>query len=356
MRRSLNSRMENLIKILSEYDVGKADKISRISTGLINETYLVEAGDNKFILQRLNPIFKKDAIFDLDVVLKHLNERGDMVAQKLFRTIDGKLFFEHIGEVWRLLSFIPGKVFIKTPSPEIVCEAGKILGKFHLSVGDLEYKFRHVRPMHHATETFFAKLKKISIDAADLGLRCQTDSIFGIQKLCLPANLRKNITHGDPKISNIIFEEPAPHRFKAKALIDLDDCGREHNVLIELGDAFRSWCSSEEDDENNRFDLEKFKAALDGYLEGSKNFLKKEEMGFLLQAIKLITLELATRFLIDYFEDSYFGWDSNKYDSRKEHNLARIEGQLALFCDLEQKSEKIHTLVNISLTNYKSGC
>lgn len=339
--------MENLVKILSEYDIGLVDKISRISTGLINKTYLVEAGDNKFILQKLNPIFKKEVIFDLDIVLKHLNARDDVGAQKLFRTTDGKLFIERGGEVWRLLSFIPGKVFIKVFSPEMVCEAGKILGKFHLSVGGLDYKFRHARPMHHATETFFVKFKKISMDATGLSLRHPIDSIFGIKKLYLPANLRKNITHGDPKISNIIFEEPTPNRFRAKALIDLDDCGREHNVLVELGDAFRSWCSSEEDDENNHFDLEKFKAALDGYLESSKNFLKKEEMGFLPQAIKLITLELATRFLIDYFEDSYFGWDANRYGSRKEHNLARTEGQLALFCDLEQKSEKIHALLSI---------
>jgi len=30
------------------------------------------------------------------------------------------------------------------------------------------------------------------------------------------------------------------------------------------------------------------------------------------------------------FEDSYFGWDSDRYESRRDHNLARARSQLAL--------------------------
>jgi len=328
--------MSQLNKILSQYDIGEADKISRIPTGLINETYLVEAKRGKFILQKLNPIFKKEANFDLDAVSKHLENKG-MLAQRILPITDGKLFLEHGEEVWRLLSFIPGKVFTKAISPDIVYEAGKILGKFHLAVSDLDYKFRHARTAHHATEAFFAKFKAIAASVADPDFKRLAAPVFDIQKFYLPLNLRKNITHGDPKISNIIFDETAHNIFKAKALIDLDDCGKEHNVLIELGDAFRSWCGFEEDDKNNNFDLQKFKAGLEGYFDGSRNFLKSEELELLPRAIKLITLELATRFLIDYVEDSYFGWDSVRYASRKAHNLARAQGQLALFSDLEEK-------------------
>lgn len=336
--------MEHLNKILSEYVIGEVDKISKISTGLINETYLVETKSGKFILQKLNQVFKKEMNFDLDAVGKHLEKNG-MMVQKILPTISGNLFVERNEEVWRLLSFIPGRVFSTAHSPEIVYEAGKILGKFHLAVSDFNYAFRHARSMRHDSKVFFNKLKKISVNSANPDFQDLIVSAADIRNYYLPENLRKNITHGDPKLTNIIFDEPEPGRFKAKALIDLDDCGREQSALIELGDAFRSWCGLEEDDARNFFDLEKFKAGLNGYLEGSRNFLMAEELRLLPQAIKLITLELAVRFLLDYLEDYYFGWDFARYASRKEHNLARAKGQIALFHDLERKTKEITAIV-----------
>lgn len=336
--------MEHIKAILSQYGVGGVDKISRISTGLINETYLVETKSGKFILQKLNPIFKKEVNFDFDAVSRHLEKKG-MTAQKILPTISGNLFVGRDEEIWRLLSFIPGRVFSTARSPEIVYEAGKILGKFHFAVSDFDYAFTHVREMCHATKVFFAKLKEISLNFTNPDFQALTVSVAGIRNYYLPKNLRKNITHGDPKISNVIFDETPNRVFRAKALIDLDDCGREHNVLIELGDAFRSWCGLEEDDARNFFDLEKFKAGINGYLEGSHDFLKNEESELLPSAINLITFELAVRFLTDYLEDYYFGWDFARYASRKEHNLARAKGQIALFQDLERKTKEITAIV-----------
>ena len=336
--------MEQLITILSKYDAGRVNKISEISTGLINKTYLVEAGKGRFILQKINPIFGKEVNFDLDAVSAYLEKKG-MCAQRILPAASGGLFIENGGEIWRLLSFIPGRVFTKISSPNIACEAGKILGKFHLIAGGLDYQFRHVRPMHHATEVFFTKFKELAIGIVDGDFRRLAAEIPDVRELYLPADLRKNVTHGDPKISNIIFGEPAPGRFKAEALVDLDDCGRECNVLVELGDAFRSWCGAGEDDARNYFDIEKFKAGLSGYLEGSRNFLKREELDLLPRAIRLITLELAVRFLIDYIEDSYFGWDPSKYASRKEHNFARAKGQVVLYKDMETKSGEIDAII-----------
>ena len=42
-----------------------------------------------------------------------------------------------------------------------------------------------------------------------------------------------------------------------------------------------------------------------------------------------IHLELALRFAVDTLEESYFGWDAERYASRGAHNLARAQGQLA---------------------------
>jgi hypothetical protein len=43
-----------------------------------------------------------------------------------------------------------------------------------------------------------------------------------------------------------------------------------------------------------------------------------------------VCVELAARFCVDAVEDRYFGWDSERFSSRREHNLVRARGQLAL--------------------------
>jgi hypothetical protein len=42
-------------------------------------------------------------------------------------------------------------------------------------------------------------------------------------------------------------------------------------------------------------------------------------------------LGLAARFLNDYVDDSYFGWDKSRYKNRRAHNKARVLGQISLY-------------------------
>lgn len=60
---------------------------------------------------------------------------------------------------------------------------------------------------------------------------------------------------------------------------------------------------------------------------------------------KIITLELATRFLADYLDgDHYFK------TAYPEHNLVRARTQLKLVADMEQKWDKMRDIVR-KLTN-----
>ncbi len=69
------------------------------------------------------------------------------------------------------------------------------------------------------------------------------------------------------------------------------------------------------------------------------------EKEHIIQGIKLITLELAARFLKDFFEDSYFNWDAKKYSSRAEHNLARTKRQIAIYKDICRKEDEMENIV-----------
>ena len=126
----------------------------------------------------------------------------------------------------------------------------------------------------------------------------------------------------NPKVSNILFSAELN---SAVCFIDLDTVGLVPHAL-ELGDAMRSWCNPfPEDSSSSLFNLELYKAALDGYnLVGSGIGLDES----ILPATLQIYVELASRFLSDVIHESYFGWDDTSYESAASHNLARARAQV----------------------------
>jgi aminoglycoside phosphotransferase (APT) family kinase protein len=138
-------------------------------------------------------------------------------------------------------------------------------------------------------------------------------------------SLPLRIGHGDPKISNFLFDTGG----RITGVIDLDTMAWT-GVDIEIGDALRSWCNrASEDATHAEFDLDVARAGLQGYLAGAP-WLTPEERAALPDATQRICLELAARFAADALHESYFGWDPAVAPSRGEHNLLRARGQLAL--------------------------
>jgi Ser/Thr protein kinase RdoA (MazF antagonist) len=136
----------------------------------------------------------------------------------------------------------------------------------------------------------------------------------------------ERLVHGDPKISNMLFE---PDLHRAICLIDLDTLARMP-LAFELGDALRSWCNPKgEDARDAAFRLDLFHAAVTAYLARAGHRLAPSERAAIVPATVQIHLELAARFLADALEERYFGWDPARYASRGEHNLARAGAQLA---------------------------
>ena len=143
-----------------------------------------------------------------------------------------------------------------------------------------------------------------------------------------PVNLNQIVVHGDPKISNLRFNETSA------IMIDLDTCSR-HTRLVDLGDAVRSWCQEQSLDQRPMFSFERWQALVKGYLACSDP-LSKLELEYLPRAGYLITLELASRFARDYLEDHYFAYDAERYSSRRAHNHARLEAMWSLAQDMKE--------------------
>jgi Ser/Thr protein kinase RdoA (MazF antagonist) len=152
--------------------------------------------------------------------------------------------------------------------------------------------------------------------------------------LLLPPQLPRQIIHGDLKLTNFLFDQQG----QVTALLDLDTF-MEHNLYVELGDALRSWASQDQ-----TFNLQAFAAGWEGYVQtGAATEL---DLQYVLQGLKLITLELGLRFLKDYFDDSYFHWDPQRYPNRPAHNLARCRRQLHIYQDMLRQGEALQTLLD----------
>ena len=312
----------------------------RAPSGLIQLTYLVRLGDGtRVVAQRTHPVFDPDGkgetlLTDIDAITRHLEAAG-IPTPRLLRRHDAALGWRDAeGKLWRLMTHLPGSTFDRVERPAQAGEAARLCARFHAALSTLPHVFGFSRPGAHDTVAHLARLAGLTGRASAPGvsyeIRSLADEILAeaARRPMLPRTPAR-ITHGDLKISNVLFDDAGA----AHALIDLDTIGRLP-LAYELGDALRSWCNPRgEDVTATRFDLGIFTAAVQGYAAGARAagfVLHPDEPGSFVPGLVTIALELASRFCTDAFEDRYFGWDPTRFQSRREHNRIRAEGQLVL--------------------------
>ncbi|ACY18284.1 phosphotransferase enzyme family protein [Haliangium ochraceum] len=311
---------------------GFAGEVQPLAGGLINRTYaIVEDGVPVAVLQRLHPVFSGEVNLDIEAVSAHLAACG-MDTPRLLRTRAGELWIDQADGAWRALSFVPGHTRHRVDEPAQAHAAAVLVGRFHRALDSLRHDYVHVRAGVHDTAAHLARLRG-HLEAAAEGDELQRAGVeLGGEILALATALpalpqvRMRHSHGDLKISNLLFADDG----SARCLVDLDTVGRQ-SVAYELGDAMRSWCNPQgEDADQMRFDGDIFAAAMAGYREGAGDLLDAEERAAIVAGTEWVCVELAARFCVDVFADAYFGWDAQRYPSRRAHNLARARGQLML--------------------------
>jgi Ser/Thr protein kinase RdoA (MazF antagonist) len=313
--------------------------LEAFASGLVNESWLVTAGDGaRCVLQRVNAIFPPAINDDIDAVTRHLAAKG-LVTPRLMPLRGGKRWLELDGAVWRLMSYVPGVTYERLHNAKQAYQAGALLGRFHAGLSSLDHEFANARLGVHDTAQHLARLEGTLETHADH--RSHADArklangilVLGAELPALPAAPDRAV-HGDPKLSNIVFD---PDGVEALCLIDLDTLARMPLVL-ELGDALRSWCNIEgEDDPGARFSIVAGQAALFGYAETSRDFISIAEWQAIPVGVLTIAVELAARFCADALNERYFAWDQSRYGSCSEHNLARAAAQLALATDIHHQ-------------------
>jgi len=320
-------------------------RLTLLGGGLINLTLRVEtASGARYVLQRLHPIFDGRLHLDIEVVTARLAARG-LATPRLVPTVEGALWVEDDG-VWRVQTHLPGRTLGRVSGPDMAREAGALLGRFHDALADLDHEFQFVRQAHgllmHAgtlSRTLAAHPQHRLASAVAPVAQALLTLASGQPDF---AELPRRITHGDPKISNVLF---LPPDLRAHAFVDLDTLGRL-DLPTELGDAFRSWCNpAGEDAGEPHLDLGIFEAAVSGYASTAGSLVEPTEAKLLVTGLLVICTELACRFAADALNESYFGWDSDRFASRGEHNLHRARVQLALARSVLQRRSAAEKIV-----------
>lgn len=306
-------------------------------SGLINKTFLVEAGGARAVFQRLHPVFAGSVNEDIDAITRHLENKG-LVTPRVLPTDDGALFVDDVesGRPWRALSYVDGDSVDRIDTPPLAgadraFAAASLVARFHAALADLRWEYRHVRAGVHDTDKHLFTLDS-ALEQHGAHRLYEPASALGAQILeagaLLPslAALPARHCHGDLKISNVLFGRGTA---EALCLVDLDTLGRM-TWPFEMGDALRSWCNPRgEDIEDADVDVSVFAAAVEGYAAGGGK-PTAEESAHLVDGLFTICVELSARFCADALNESYFGWDEKRFAGRGEHNLLRARGQWAL--------------------------
>lgn len=327
--------------VIEQYDLDP-DSIRRIDIGLINRSFAVQrlSGDDA-ILQRVNSIFSATVNDDIDAITKHLWSKT-LTTPLLIPSQSGSRCVKYQDQTWRLLSRIPGETHEALSTDAQAAEAGRVLGAFHQALDDFEAPLKGARPSVHNIERHLnnlrAALRTHTLHPALPAATAISDAILDLAQPLAPLpRVPDRLVHGDPKISNIIFDQN-----RAICLIDLDTIARAP-VALELGDALRSWCNpAGEDSLQANFSAARFEAALQGYRLGAADFLMPREWQAVPEATLSIALELAARFAADALNESYFGWDSKRFATPGEHNLIRARAQLKLAEDIAAQLANLH--------------
>lgn len=337
--------------------------VDRHGHGLINRTYVVLlASGRRLLLQEINRrVFPapERILANLRTVCDHAAAKraaaGGAARLRLpgiIAAADGRDFaIDADGRFWRALEFLEGTRSDDTIRDEAQAqEVGGALGAFHALLHDLDPERLHVTlPGFHDTPACLARFERIAAarpaDTAELryayafieARRAQADALERPRR---EGRLPVRPTHGDPKLSNFLFDERSG---RAASLIDLDTV-QPGLVHYDLGDCVRS-CANRAGEcpealDAVRLDLDVVRALLRGYLGEARGFLTDAEAATLHDAIRLLPFELGLRFLTDHLEgDAYFR------TSWRGQNLARALVQFRLVEDIERHGARLRALL-----------
>jgi len=342
---------KDLLILTKEFCIEGADIVHPVYTGVINDTYVVESSstNQKYILQRLHKIFSFDLLLDIEAVTSRLALNGIMTPRLIY-TRNGLPGIEKGQDIWRMMTFIPGRTVSKASCP-LAETAGTMLARYHKVFVGFDYKFKHNLPGFHDAESSIKRLISTKSRLSNTEKNKQLEDLIRFvfdqydKKAFDLSGLPNRLVHGDPKLSNFIFENSED---KAICLVDLDTFSND-NVAVELGDAVRSFCHMQDVD-SAPFNKDIFAAFISGYMSAA-DFLTNQEISDIIKGVKFVTLDLCARYITDAYEEKYFKLDSSKYSSLYEQNSVKASNLVSFYNEINKNEQQLNDLVKNCCSN-----
>lgn len=367
-------------RILEKFNIeGKLVDVKVNNSGNINNTYIAtfekeDGTSKKYLIQKINTtVFTEPykLMKNIEGVTSYLKKQmikeGDNSHQVLevIKTKDNKslCYIEDAGErdYYRIYEFIENSIsYDCSTDPEIVYNTGRAFGNFQklLRNYSMNRLTETIKDFHSTDKRYQKLIEDIKIDSEGRVMEVAPEIVFILMREDLYSLITEElgtdevpyrVTHNDTKVNNVMMNQKTGDFL---AVIDLDTV-MPGSLLFDYGDGVRSTASSAKEDEKDlskvNINLELFKAYTDGYLKEMAPYMTYEEVSLMGESIRIITLELAIRFLNDYINgDTYFK------TSYEKHNLDRARNQLALVKDIENKLEYINSFINESYKKNKS--
>lgn len=335
--------------------------------GHVNDTFQLTFDQGgvrlHYVLQRINRnVFRKpeQVMENMDRVTRHLLAKihAEKVETRkrtirLLRTFANQpCVTDERGDVWRAYIFVENaRAYDVLETPEQAFKVAQAFGEFQCNLVDLPGPRLHetIPDFHNTPKRLEALQQAIRRDPVGRERRIRREIDFIMKRadeterlLRLQAEgaIPERITHNDTKVNNILIDDLTGDGI---CVIDLDTV-MPGLSLYDFGDMVRAGTSPAEEDEVDlakvgmRFEM--YEALYRGFLSSAGSFLTEAERENLPFSGKLITFEIAIRFLTDYLEgDVYFKV------KRPEHNLERCRNQLRMVESIEEQSKRMKDLL-----------
>ncbi len=368
--RPLSSEVQSCVRAIGDQFAIEGEFVlgEEVASGHINSTYrityeLSDGAQRSYILQRINENVFKDPLAvmrNVECVTSHINwkvlrAKKNLGGQtlSLYPHKTGR-FYVHDdgGGLWRCYNYFEDcQTYDVVENTRQAYEAGHAFGAFQDLVSDLpaEEIVETIPNFHHTRKRFEALMEAAAEDRAgrlsgvqrEIGFIREREGIVDrLLDLQASGDLPVRITHNDTKINNVMFDVQSD---EAVCVIDLDTV-MPGLSLYDFGDLVRTATNPAEEDERDLDKVEMrlaiFEALAEGYLAAAGGVLKEAEIAQMAFSGRLITLELAMRFLADHLNgDRYFRVH------REGQNLDRTRTQLRLVECIEELEPEMDRFV-----------
>ena len=303
--------------------------------GLIHETFLLESGTKKWILQGFNEaVFRYPDRIDhnLRLLFDHAQHKRLPFQLPLpLSNQEGKGLTEIDGKKFRLFDFVQGFTLEQINHLNQAYLAAKAYGFFASWANDLNAEeMQETIPDFHRLDLRFENLLKVAEEKSSLSTEEKEVLDFYLNQKSLvdwyigqTEQIPLRVTHNDTKINNLIFSIKLD---KVEALIDLDTLMGGF-LMYDFGDLVRTVACSQSE-VSTQWDAIHlipgiFEQLLKGYWKGIRDFATEKERSSLILAGEIMTLIMGLRFFTDHLQGNIY------YKvSYPEQNFHRAKNQM----------------------------